>query len=167
MSFYNHWNILFGHLLAYQTYWSLLNQRTRRKLQLQATSNEEICQDKGSSNNLSSVVDSQPLKTKPSTRSPLKPQIQTSQESKESEKVEIPEQSKPKEMALVPVLNPIPQSFITIPNVGDTIPSQPIKSPNCGENCGINYWYSNDIHANCWGNPCTRRNTSREWEDTI
>lgn len=75
-------------------------------------------------------MDSQPLKTKPSTRSPLKPQIQTSQESKESEKVEIPEQSKPKEMALVPVLNPIPQSFITIPNVGDTIPSQPIKSPN-------------------------------------
>lgn len=72
--------------------------------------------DKGSSTNLSSVVGSTPLKTKPNTptKSPLKPQASTDQEKTEPEKVDelesrIPELSKPTETAIVPVFDPIPQ----------------------------------------------------------
>ncbi|KAF7127015.1 hypothetical protein RHSIM_Rhsim11G0018000 [Rhododendron simsii] len=59
--------------------------------------------------------------------------VQTSQEKKESEKVEISEQSKPIEIAIVLVLNPTLQSFTTISNVGDTSPSQPTISPEVVE----------------------------------
>lgn len=95
---------------------------------MQANSNDDNGHDKGSSTNLSSVVDSQPLKAKSSVlkKSPLRSRVQIDQENTELEKIETPEMSRPMEMALVSVLNPLPQSSIIL---GVTIFDQPPISP--------------------------------------
>lgn len=73
---------------------------------------------------LSSIVDSEPLNLKSNIQLCPKYRVQTSQENKGFEKVEISEHSKPMEMVIVPILNPASQSFTTISNVDDISPSQ-------------------------------------------
>lgn len=87
---FGHLNVLFGHLLTYLNVLNFPVQRTRRKLQLPANSNDDNGHDKGSSTNLLSVVGSTPLKAVPNapTESPLKPQAPMNQEKTRPEKVD-------------------------------------------------------------------------------
>lgn len=122
----------FDHLLTYLLNFSI--QRTRRKLQLPANSDDDNVNDKGSSTNLSS------LKAGPhtSTNSPLKPETSVDQETTEPKKVDnlepkISEVSEPTEKTIVPIFNPIPQSSTIFPHLGDVHPNQPSMSPEIVE----------------------------------
>lgn len=78
-------------------------------------------------------MDSKPFKVTADIRAPLRCQGQRSEENKESEKIGISEQSKPTEMAIVPILNPAPQSSIIISNIGDSSSNQPTICPEVVE----------------------------------
>lgn len=104
---------------------------------MQPTSDEENGLNENSLTKVSTPMDSEPFKVSPDIWLPLKCQDQRSEEKKVFENIGTSEQSKPTEMAIVPVLNPAPQSPIMIFNIGDGSSNQPTICPEAVVNISV------------------------------